>query len=81
MKLFLSLCVFSWVHITKQTKDFLGPEFANFCRSNRAKQKDKYLEENNIETFFLTPPKSSQTSVASPTNSQQRFLLVIKIMS
>ncbi|CAL8101856.1 unnamed protein product [Orchesella dallaii] len=57
------------VHVTKQTKEFLGTELANMCKPT--KSKDKYLEENSIETFLLTPamsPQNCQSPVSSPTS-------------
>jgi len=52
---------FSCVHITKQTKDILKDEFV--CEPGYGRLRDKYLRDNNVETFFIKPPTPQREQV------------------
>jgi len=54
----------------------LGSDLADTCKPGNGKQKDKYLEEHNIETFFLAPPKTSHFGMSSPIHTNFPYDIV-----
>jgi len=49
--------VYSRVHITKQTLDFLGDKFE--VEQGEGGGRDAYLADHKIETYLIVPPKVS----------------------
>ncbi|XP_035706917.1 adenylate cyclase type 2 isoform X2 [Folsomia candida] len=60
------------VHITKQTKAFLGDDLPYICKPAYGKMRDKYLSDNDIETYLISPPrKLENNSDADPDDFEE----------
>lgn len=51
--------VYSRVHITKQTLDFLGGKFE--VEEGNGGSRDSYLADHKVESYLIVPPKVRRT--------------------